>query len=90
MVPPQVAIIEMIMEAWTAQAIAAAANLGIADALAKGPLSADGLAAFVNADPDALSRLLRALIGRGIFRQRKRRRRTASSREPQFSLPARE
>ena len=71
MVPPQVAMIEMIMEAWTAQAIAAAANLGIADALAKGPLSADDLAAAVNADPDALSRLLRALIGRGIFRQRR-------------------
>ena len=51
MVPPQVAMIEMIMEAWTAQAIAAAANLGIADARAKGPLSADDLAAAVNADP---------------------------------------
>jgi hypothetical protein len=69
MVPPQVAMIEMIMEAWTPQAIVAAANLGIADALAKGPLSADDLAAAV--DADALSRLLRALIGRGIFLQRR-------------------
>jgi hypothetical protein len=29
------------------------------------------LAARVKADPDALRRLLRALIGRGIFRQRR-------------------
>ena len=71
MAPPPIAMMEMIMAAWTAQAITAAANLGIADALAKRPLSADELASAVNADADALSRLLRALITRGIFRQRR-------------------
>ena len=69
MVPPQAAMMDLITGAWTAQAITAAADLGVADALAKAPLSADELAAAVNADPDALSRLLRALISRGIFRQ---------------------
>lgn len=59
------------MEAWTAQAITAAADLGIADALAEGPLSADELATAVDADVDAVRRLLRALIARGIFRRRR-------------------
>jgi len=61
----------MITDAWATQAITAAADLGIADALAKGPLSADELASAVSADADALSRLLRALIARGIFHQRR-------------------
>src|SRR6185312_4359924 len=55
---------------WVSQAITAAADLGVADALADGPLAADELANRVKADPDALARLLRALIGIGIFRQR--------------------
>jgi len=71
MVPPHAAMMELVMGAWTAQAITAAADLGVADALAKRPLSAAELAAAVNADPDALGRLLRALISRGIFRQRR-------------------
>ncbi|GAB2999464.1 hydroxyneurosporene-O-methyltransferase [Mycobacterium bourgelatii] len=59
------------MNAWAAQAISAAVALGIADALADAPLRLDELAPRVNADPDALRRLLRALIGRGVFRQRR-------------------
>ncbi len=64
-------MIEMIIDAWSAQAITAAADLGIADALANGPVAADELATAVNADADGVSRLLRALISRGIFRQRR-------------------
>jgi hypothetical protein len=71
MIPPPAAMVEMITNAWAAQAITAAADLGIADALAKGPLSADELAAAVDTNADTLSRLLRALISRGIFRQRR-------------------
>jgi O-methyltransferase domain/Dimerisation domain len=71
MVPAHAAIMDLITAAWTAQAITAAADLGVADALARGPLSAAEMAAAVNANPDALSRLLRALITRGIFRQRR-------------------
>jgi hypothetical protein len=71
MVPAPVAVMEMVVDMWAAQAITAAADLGIADVLAKGALSADELATAVNADAEALSRLLRALISRGIFRQRR-------------------
>ncbi|MHA7652318.1 methyltransferase [Mycobacterium sp. ML4] len=67
--PPPVAMIELILAGWTSQAIEAAAELGIADALAAGPLQPDELAAKVGADPDAVSRLLRALGSRGIFRR---------------------
>jgi C-methyltransferase len=70
-VPPYAAMMEMLMNAWSAQAITAAVDLGIADALADGPLGAEELAARVNADADALRRLLRVLVGRGIFRQRR-------------------
>jgi hypothetical protein len=52
-----------------AQSITVAADLRIADALADKPLGLDELARMVESDPDALSRLLRALIGRGIFKQ---------------------
>ena len=62
---------EMITGAWVAQAIQVAAELGIPDALADDPLPLDDLAGRVGADPDALRRLMRALISRGIFRQRR-------------------
>jgi hypothetical protein len=69
LVPAPVAMSELIIGAWVTQAIHAAAELGIADALADGPLSADDLAERVQADPEALERLLRALITRGVFRR---------------------
>jgi uncharacterized protein YjiS (DUF1127 family) len=69
--PAPAAMFEMILAAWTSQAITAAAQLGVADVLADGPLPIDELAARVDADADALRRLLRALISRGIFRQRR-------------------
>ncbi len=64
-------MMEMILAAWTSQAITVAAQLGVADALADEPMSIEELAARVGADADALRRLLRALIGKGIFRQRR-------------------
>ena len=69
--PAPAAMIEMILAGWTSQAITVAAQLGVADALADGPLPIDELAARVNADADALRRLLRALISRGVFRHRR-------------------
>jgi DNA-binding transcriptional ArsR family regulator len=71
MLPGPAVMMEMMMNAWCAQAITAAADLGIADALAKGPLTAQELAAAIDAEVDTVSRLLRALISRGIFRQRR-------------------
>jgi len=70
LVPAPAAMMEMIIATWTSQAITVAAELGVADALAGGPLTIDELAARVGADADALRRLLRALIGRGVFRRR--------------------
>jgi hypothetical protein len=70
LVPAPAAMIEMILAGWTSQAITVAAQLGVADALAEGPLTIGQLATRVNADPDALQRLLRALISRGVFRRR--------------------
>lgn len=63
-------MMEMIIAAWTSQAITVAAQLGVADALADGPLPIDALATRVSANADALGRLLRALVSRGIFRHR--------------------
>ncbi|PIB80140.1 hydroxyneurosporene methyltransferase [Mycobacterium celatum] len=70
LMPPPAAMLEMIIAAWASQAITVAAQLGVADSLADGPLPIDELAARVRADADALERLLRALISRGIFRRR--------------------
>jgi len=69
--PAAAVMFEMITGAWVAQAIQVAAELGIANALTDDPLALDDLADRVGADPDALRRLMRALISRGIFRQRR-------------------
>src|SRR6202045_865911 len=69
--PAPAAMMEMIVACWMSQAITVAAQLGVADALANGPLPIDELAAQVGADADALGRLLRALISKGIFRHRR-------------------
>ncbi|MGO8940309.1 MAG: methyltransferase [Mycobacterium sp.] len=69
--PAPAAMMEMIIAAWTSQAITVAAQLGVADALSNGPLPIEELAARVGADADALRRLLRALISKGIFVHRR-------------------
>ena len=48
--PAPAAMMEMILATWTSQAITVAAQLGVADALADGPLPIDELAARVGAD----------------------------------------
>jgi hypothetical protein len=45
----------------------AAAELGLADHLASGPMTCEALARRTSCDPDALYRLLRALCAMGIF-----------------------
>ncbi|MFC9440088.1 methyltransferase [Nocardia sp. NPDC057030] len=71
LVPGQVAVMEMLAAGWLTQAIHAAAELGVADALADGPRDGAELAKLVGADEDALHRLLRLLIGHGIFTRRR-------------------
>jgi hypothetical protein len=55
------------------QAVYVVAKLGIADRVAEGPRSADGLARETGANADALYRLLRMLAGHGIFVEREDR-----------------
>ena len=69
--PAPAVMAELIMAAWLAQTITVAADLRIADALNEKPLDLHELANRVGANPDALGRLLRALISRGVFRQRR-------------------
>jgi hypothetical protein len=71
--PAPVTMIEPILGGWVAQAIYTAAELGIADALADGPLSVHALTRRVEADPHALGRLLRALINLRSFSAAARR-----------------
>lgn len=53
--------------AWITQAVSVAADLGIADILAKGPLTADQLAGRTDSHGASLYRVLRALASVGIF-----------------------
>ncbi len=49
------------------QALYVAAKLGIADLVAEGPVAVNDLAAAVEADADALHRILRLLVVSGVF-----------------------
>lgn len=68
--PPQQVIAEMQMGMWVTQAVAAAARLGIADALAQSqPQESTTLAHAVGAEATALARLLRTLASLGVLSQ---------------------
>jgi hypothetical protein len=69
--PPPITVIDMIFGAFLAQAIAASAQLGVAEALAAGPLTEQELARRVGAHPDSVARLMRLLISRGLFRRQR-------------------
>ncbi|WP_395308905.1 methyltransferase [Mycobacterium sp. AMU20-3851] len=65
--PGPAVLLELILGAWVSQGIAVAAELKIADALSGGPLPILELARRVDAHPDALDRLMRALVSQGVF-----------------------
>jgi SAM-dependent methyltransferase len=65
--PPPVALLELMNGYWITQAIAVAAELGVADELAGGPRRIEDVAAAVGADPRALRRLARALAMIGVL-----------------------
>jgi O-methyltransferase domain/Dimerisation domain len=69
-VPTEVALLEMIMGSYGAQALAAACRLGVIEHLAGGPRLAAELARDVGADPGHLRRLLEFLAASGIVRRR--------------------
>ncbi|MCX5329080.1 MULTISPECIES: methyltransferase [unclassified Streptomyces] len=65
---PSVSLLGVMTGAWATQAVAAMAELGIADHLADRPgLGADALADLTGTDPDALRRLLRYLSALGLL-----------------------
>lgn len=65
--PPQATVLNLLTGKWISQAVYAAAALGVPDALREGALSIDELAPRVNADPNALGRLLRVLVSVGVL-----------------------
>ncbi|WP_437599681.1 methyltransferase [Sorangium sp. So ce590] len=60
--PPAFRLNQMIMSLWVPQVVHAAAELGVADVLADGPLPSSAVAARLGTHPDATDRLLRALV----------------------------
>jgi hypothetical protein len=58
----------MMMSLWVPRALYAAATLGIADVLADRALSSEEVARRVDADPETLRRLLRALVAINVCR----------------------
>ena len=69
LLPHFIKLRNLVFESFNAQAVYAAAKVGIADLLEEGPKSADYLADATGNNPDALYRLLRALASVGIFRE---------------------
>ncbi len=67
LLPPPVAVLELVTAAWLSQALAVAASLGLADALQAGPKSLAELARDTGAHPEGIARLLRALAQHHIF-----------------------
>lgn len=67
--PPHVNLLGWAIDAMKAQALVAAAELGVADVLADGPRSTAEIAADVGANEDFLYRLLRGLAGYGVFEE---------------------
>jgi hypothetical protein len=64
---PALAVLNLATGVWTAQALWAAATLGVADLLAAGPRTRDELAAATGTKSGPLHRVLRALASLGIF-----------------------
>lgn len=67
MVPAPLALLELAQGSMMTQAIYVAAELRVADVLRDGPLSAEEIARKVNANPEAVYRLLRLLASYSIF-----------------------
>src|SRR5205807_1004250 len=66
------AMMDLLTGSWKAQAVSAAAYLGLADLLTDGPRTASHLAEATGTNAQALYRLLRALAGVGVFAEDER------------------
>jgi hypothetical protein len=68
--PPAAQMMQLILGKWVTRPIHAAAELGIADLLADGPMDTADLATATGTHAPSLFRLMRALAGIGIFAER--------------------
>src|SRR6185312_15219429 len=68
-VPPHVEMIRMGTAYWVSSLVYTAAKLGLADHLANGPKSAEGLAGTTGMNARALHRFMRTLASFGILTQ---------------------
>jgi SAM-dependent methyltransferase len=66
-VPPPATMMGLITGYWVSQAVGVVAQLGVADQLGQGPRDSDELAQAVDADPQALYRVLRLLASLDVF-----------------------
>ena len=66
LVPPQIALLDLGEGVGAVQVAATIAELGIADVLADGPMTAQQIAARVDSDPDTTHRLLRGAVACGL------------------------
>jgi len=64
--PPEGTVFQLLNGAWVAQAIHAACELGVPDALGDGPATVDAIAEKTGTHAPSLARLLRALAGVGL------------------------
>lgn len=71
LVPGNIALLETVTGAWTTQMLYVAAKLGIPDQLSEGPLHAAEVAERIQADPDAVYRLMRGLASKGVLKHRR-------------------
>lgn len=67
MVPPELVLLERSYGLIHSKALMLAAELGIADQLEQGPQTAEQLARVVDANPDALDRMLAFLVSAGLL-----------------------
>jgi hypothetical protein len=65
--PPHFAMLQMITGFWVSRAIYVAAKLGLADLVKDSPKTADELARLTGTHAPSLYRMLRALVGVGVF-----------------------
>ena len=65
--PVQLAVFDLALASARSAALATVARLGVADHLVEGPRTAEQLASAMDVDPDALHRVLRALVLERVF-----------------------
>ncbi|MFV9632869.1 methyltransferase [Mycobacterium neumannii] len=72
LVPPQIAMLDLGEGVGGVQIAAAIAELGIADVLADGPMTAPQIAARIDCDEDTTHRLMRGAVGCGLCTMNRR------------------